>query len=687
MGTLGLYRDHLGALLIALVCVLALAAPAPAQGGCPLYAEAFDVFSGPADFDNGAYQVRWCRNGASVTATSPCLTGNSLRLNGASHDPVIALQLPAGHTCTMVTLEFRYAQAIDTGTIVRFRTSTNPAFACTDSITTSIGALTTTGGACITVQHQVPVSNERVLAWKIDHGNNTNAIFIDSVSLTLAGCPCDPPHGCCEAGAPGCDDPVVRDCVCAIDPFCCEVAWDEQCIALVDSLGCGQCSITPVCLSEFSATFGTFFQSGRVCATFPALFETCEGAGPSISNNNSCGGSGDYTMIFASGFPHSAAITKCLSLVGDAPAALTFNYTKNSGTLGPKVDIAVAGGGWVNLWTAPFSFPGGCRTVCLNLAPYIGQENIRLRFSSGTSSSSGAAFDDIQLRRDIACASHDPCTPGEPGTSDPAVTACMCAIDPYCCTTAWDDICVIIATLAGCTYCAGLCPTEWTENFGDLAGVPTGFSVCDLFPGSFTSCDPAALATISLSGPCAGPNEPAMVFPSVDSGMPPASVIATCVDLAQVSTASLRLSFSALPGGAGPRIEASEDLGATFVPIWAAPIASSAGCRRACIDLTPFAGRAALVLRFIAGSASAAGQSIDDLELVRGSACPNCSALLGDADGSGAVGLEDIALIIGQWGQGWSPPAPPLAGDVDRDGTVGLSDLAAVIAQWGQMCP
>ncbi len=55
-----------------------------------------------------------------------------------------------------------------------------------------------------------------------------------------ANCPCgapapcvafDPHAGdCCEAnGTPGCTDPVCCSAVCAVDPFCCDVAWDGLC--------------------------------------------------------------------------------------------------------------------------------------------------------------------------------------------------------------------------------------------------------------------------------------------------------------------------------------------------------------------------------------------------------------------------------------------------------------------------
>lgn len=49
----------------------------------------------------------------------------------------------------------------------------------------------------------------------------------------------------------------------------------------------------------------------------------------------------------------------------------------------------------------------------------------------------------------------------------------------------------------------------------------------------------------------------------------------------------------------------------------------------------------------------------------------------GDADGDGQVGVDDVLVILGSWGQ----PAGP--GDVNGDGIVGVDDLLTVIAFWG----
>ncbi|MEM9461401.1 MAG: hypothetical protein AAGF11_44970 [Myxococcota bacterium] len=55
--------------------------------------------------------------------------------------------------------------------------------------------------------------------------------------------PPPPPMGeCCQPQmGPGCNDPVVQNCVCAQDPFCCDDIWDDVCVDQVDEFMCGSC--------------------------------------------------------------------------------------------------------------------------------------------------------------------------------------------------------------------------------------------------------------------------------------------------------------------------------------------------------------------------------------------------------------------------------------------------------------
>ncbi|MEM7245178.1 MAG: DUF4215 domain-containing protein [Acidobacteriota bacterium] len=68
-----------------------------------------------------------------------------------------------------------------------------------------------------------------------DDGNTDDGDGCDSSCQFEAGC-------CTPHPTPGCDDMAVSDCVCAMDDFCCLFEWDEECVFLVEDLGCGSCT-------------------------------------------------------------------------------------------------------------------------------------------------------------------------------------------------------------------------------------------------------------------------------------------------------------------------------------------------------------------------------------------------------------------------------------------------------------
>ncbi|MFQ5462860.1 MAG: hypothetical protein ACE5E5_09560, partial [Phycisphaerae bacterium] len=64
-----------------------------------------------------------------------------------------------------------------------------------------------------------------------------------------------------------------------------------------------------------------------------------------------------------------------------------------------------------------------------------------------------AAF---QVRFGLSDAHLDYChAHGQPGTNDPAVTACVCDAFPFCCTTTtgWSQFCVDAVDALGCGRC------------------------------------------------------------------------------------------------------------------------------------------------------------------------------------------------------------------------------------------
>jgi hypothetical protein len=53
---------------------------------------------------------------------------------------------------------------------------------------------------------------------------------------------------CCSANwTPGCEDEQVESCVCSMFPECCDSTWDDWCVMMVDQTGCGWCGCIPSC--------------------------------------------------------------------------------------------------------------------------------------------------------------------------------------------------------------------------------------------------------------------------------------------------------------------------------------------------------------------------------------------------------------------------------------------------------
>lgn len=51
----------------------------------------------------------------------------------------------------------------------------------------------------------------------------------------------------------------------------------------------------------------------------------------------------------------------------------------------------------------------------------------------------------------------------------------------------------------------------------------------------------------------------------------------------------------------------------------------------------------------------------------------------GDVNGDGYVNVDDLLVVISQWG-----PCPGCSGDLNGDGVVGVDDLLVILAHWGQ---
>lgn len=75
--------------------------------------------------------------------------------------------------------------------------------------------------------------------------NKWDSVCVGKVGSTLCAPACNPGNTkgpCCEDnGTPGCEISGVETCVCNEDPFCCSDEWDDVCVGLIATHGCGTC--------------------------------------------------------------------------------------------------------------------------------------------------------------------------------------------------------------------------------------------------------------------------------------------------------------------------------------------------------------------------------------------------------------------------------------------------------------
>jgi hypothetical protein len=75
--------------------------------------------------------------------------------------------------------------------------------------------------------------------------------------------------------------------------------------------------------------------------------------------------------------------------------------------------------------------------------------------------------------------------------------------------------------------------------------------------------------------------------------------------------------------------------------------------------------------------------SIDQIMVTR---VTEAIEILGDLNGDGFVGIDDLNLVLGAWNQSVAP-GDPLAGDPSGDGFVGIEDLNVVLGNWNGGTP
>jgi hypothetical protein len=239
---------------------------------------------------------------------------------------------------------------------------------------------------------------------------------------------------CVPHPEPACDDAACCKTVCAADPFCCKVEWDEVCAQSALEV-CGVCGI------------GCGVPTAGSCCTPHAT--------PSCADALCC-----EAICSLDGF---CCDTEWDQLCADAAAILCADCGGGCGDpTGPSC-------------CEPHAAPGCsddrcCLSICI-VDPVCCVESWDAICAKTAGQACGSCGPGCGLT-----ASGDCCTPHEtPSCSDAACCGLVCALDPFCCESAWDEVCAS-AALESCPACADACGSPAT---GDCCAAHTGPACSD----------------------------------------------------------------------------------------------------------------------------------------------------------------------------------------------------------------
>jgi hypothetical protein len=268
----------------------------------------------------------------------------------------------------------------------------------------------------------------------------------DNDACTVDSCS---PSNCCVAnGGLGCDNPECQDAVCAIDPFCCDTAWDgicaEEAIDLCGACGTGTCTHTPVDCDD-----------GDACTT-----DSCDPATGCVYTPIRCGDGDACTDDSCD------PATGCMNTPADC----------DDGDACTVDDCATAcTEECCNFHETPGCSDAACEALVCAAEPLCCKDGF-----DWDPACTMLAADLCGLAQRSDCCGF--IGPGQV-CSDPACVEAVCAFDPFCCDTSWDTLCGIEAQeLCGALCCCGGVPGGCTHTPVDC---DDGDACTD------DSCDPA----------------------------------------------------------------------------------------------------------------------------------------------------------------------------------------------------
>ncbi|MEZ4298651.1 MAG: MopE-related protein, partial [Polyangiaceae bacterium] len=161
-----------------------------AAATCGLYTESFDD-GNAGEITSGTYKIGWCDTYLPTEQNTPlCMSGRTLRTNQSSEDPTIWVSR-GNAPCTSAKITYSYYQFAQAAVTLQYQRSNDAAEVCEKTGTfTSLATIPTTQ-ACVTQSATVAFNANSGIYFRFEHPSNTNALWIDNVSIELQGCSCN----------------------------------------------------------------------------------------------------------------------------------------------------------------------------------------------------------------------------------------------------------------------------------------------------------------------------------------------------------------------------------------------------------------------------------------------------------------------------------------------------------------
>jgi cysteine-rich repeat protein len=310
---------------------------------------------------------------------------------------------------------------------------------------------------------------------------------------------------CVPRETPGVASESIESCVCSTDSFCCSNAWDSPCV----NTAINSCGVN--CGDECTPHSGPGSNDPQVTQCVCAADSFC------------CEVAWDTTCVTVAESSCSACVPPvCGNAILEAGEQCDDgNLSGNDGCSSLcAIENAICGNHAVEVGEecddGGTGSGDGCSSSCqfeghacvAHDTPGVASETVEACVCAADSFCCSNAWDPLCVDEAMslcgvscgdACSTHN-----NPGSSSQSVTECVCAIDDYCCDTQWDSVCVSVATNS-CAACGGVCGNGVLETGEE----------CD---DNNTAADDGCSATCQFEGhECVPRDTPGVADESIES--------------------------------------------------------------------------------------------------------------------------------------------------------------------------